>query len=149
MVIGKPVIMRKWTIGFGLVTVCIALSLPILSWMSDIVSVQAADAPAVKKPLEKAFPSSEKCKRCHLRAYEEWEASAQSRAIVTTPFRVSLDRFLKSADAKEQGLCFRCHAPHSLEYHHELPRFIKEVQSRDPQIDGVGCPQCPEASHSS
>lgn len=139
---GKPVNMRKWTMSVVLGTVSLALGLPAGTWMSDMVSVQAADAPAVKKPLEKAFPSSEKCKRCHLRAYEEWEASAQSRAIVTTPFRVSLDRFLASADSKEQGLCFRCHAPHSLEYHHEMPRFIKEVQSRDPQIDGVGCPQC-------
>ena len=37
-----------------------------LAWV--IPSVNAA-----KKPLEKAFPSSEKCKRCHLRVFEEWE----------------------------------------------------------------------------
>jgi hypothetical protein len=102
----------------------------------------ASDGSDTKKPLEKAFPSSEKCKRCHLRAFEEWEASAQSRAIVTAPFRVSLDRYLDYSDEKDRGMCFRCHAPHILEYPHELPRFIKEVQSKDPQIDGVGCPQC-------
>ena len=102
----------------------------------------AATSSSVKKPLEKSFPLSEKCKRCHFRAFEEWEASAQSRSIVTAPFRVTLDRFLSKAERKDQGMCFRCHAPHILEYGELLPRFIKEVQSKDPHIDGVGCPQC-------
>lgn len=136
MITTKPVDKGRasmWLVLVGLV---------VLSGMSGAGSVEAADVPSAKKPLEKAFPNSEKCKRCHLRVYEEWEASAQSRAIVTTPFRVSLDRYLATADPKERGLCFRCHAPHSLEYQQELPRFIKEVQSKDPQIDGVGCPQC-------
>jgi hypothetical protein len=95
-----------------------------------------------KPPMEKSFPNSEKCKRCHLRAFEEWEASAQSRSIVTAPFRVTLDRFLGSAEKNDQGMCFRCHAPHILEYGELLPHFIKEVESRDPHMDGVGCPQC-------
>jgi len=102
----------------------------------------AGDPSSSKKPLEKSFPSSEKCKRCHLRVFEEWEASAQSRSIVTAPLRVTLDRFLASTDEKDQAMCFRCHAPHILEYGELLPHFIKEVQSRDPHIDGVGCPQC-------
>jgi hypothetical protein len=102
----------------------------------------AGEPSSNKKPLEKSFPSSEKCKRCHLRVFEEWEASAQSRSIVTAPFRVTLDRFLASTDEKDHAMCFRCHAPHILEYGELLPRFIKEVQSKDPPIDGVGCPQC-------
>jgi len=102
----------------------------------------AGEPASSKKPLEKSFPSSEKCKRCHLRVFEEWEASAQSRSIVTAPFRVTLDRFLASTDKKDQAMCFRCHAPHILEYGDLLPRFIKEVQSKDPHMDGVGCPQC-------
>ena len=106
-----------------------------LAWM--VPSVNAA-----KKPLEKAFPSSEKCKRCHLRVFEEWEASAQSRSIVTAPFRITLERYLAKADKKDQAMCFQCHAPHILEYGELLPRFIKEVQSKDPHMDGVGCPQC-------
>ena len=106
-----------------------------LVWM--VPSVNAA-----KKPLEKAFPSSEKCKRCHLRVFEEWEASAQSRSIVTAPFRITLERYLAKADKKDQAMCFQCHAPHILEYGELLPRFIKEVQSKDPHMDGVGCPQC-------
>jgi hypothetical protein len=102
----------------------------------------AGETSSSKKPLEKAFPSSEKCKRCHLRVFEEWEASAQSRSIVTAPFRVTLDRFLAAADKQDQAMCFRCHAPHILEYPNLLPHFIKEVQSKDPQMDGVGCSQC-------
>ena len=102
----------------------------------------ASESSSSNKPLEKSFPNSEKCKRCHLRVFEEWEASAQSRSIVTAPFRVTLDRFLASTDGKDQAMCFRCHAPHIGEYGDLLPQFIKEVQSKDPQMDGVGCPQC-------
>ncbi|MEO8324425.1 MAG: multiheme c-type cytochrome [Nitrospirota bacterium] len=94
------------------------------------------------KPLDKAFPPSNKCQRCHLRAYEEWEASAQSRSIHTAPFRVSLDRYLQKASADQQKMCFQCHAPHILKYEHLLQDFVEEVQSKDPQIDGVGCSQC-------
>ena len=116
------------TIGFVLVTILFGWSVP---------SVMAA-----KKPMEKAFPSSEKCKRCHLRVFEEWEASAQSRSIVTAPFRITLERYLAKADKKDQAMCFQCHAPHIAEYPELLPRFIKEVESKDPHMDGVGCPQC-------
>ncbi|MCA9470718.1 MAG: cytochrome c family protein [Nitrospirales bacterium] len=94
------------------------------------------------KPLQKAFPHSQKCKRCHIRVFEEWEASAQSRSIVTSAFRVTLDRYLSTAPEGQQSMCFRCHAPHILEYGHEAKMFIDEVKSKDPQIDGVGCSQC-------
>jgi hypothetical protein len=110
--------------------------------MAIPLTLVASESASSKKPLEKSFPNSEKCKRCHLRVFEEWEASAQSRSIVTAPFRVTLDRFLASTDGKDQAMCFRCHAPHIGEYGDLLPQFIKEVQSKDPQMDGVGCPQC-------
>jgi Cytochrome c554 and c-prime len=110
--------------------------------MATPLTLVASESSSSKKPLEKSFPNSEKCKRCHLRVFEEWEASAQSRSIVTAPFRVTLDRFLASTDGKDQAMCFRCHAPHIGEYGDLLPQFIKEVQSKDPQMDGVGCPQC-------
>jgi hypothetical protein len=113
-------------------SVCVAIML----------AVCVPSAMAAKKPMEKAFPSSEKCKRCHLRVFEEYEASAQSRSIVTAPFRITLERYLAKADKKDQAMCFRCHAPHIAEYGELLPRFIKEVQSKDPYIDGVGCSQC-------
>ena len=125
------------TRGMFFVSLCVGLLLMGMSYES-----YAADKSSGKKPLGKSFPISEKCKRCHFRAFEEWEASAQSRSIVTAPFRVTLDRFLSKADEKDRGMCFRCHAPHILEYGELLPQFIKEVQSKDPHMDGVGCPQC-------
>ena len=94
------------------------------------------------KPLERAFPHSEKCKRCHLRVFEEWEASAQSRSITTATFRKALERFLRVAEKKDQTMCFSCHAPSILEYPHQALRFVKEIKSRDPHVDGVGCAQC-------
>lgn len=94
------------------------------------------------KPMKKAFPHSQKCKRCHIRVFEEWETSAQSRSIETAAFRVSLARYLEFAKPEDQHMCFRCHAPHILEYPEQSEMFIKEVKSRDPKIDGVGCSQC-------
>ncbi|MFQ5991324.1 MAG: multiheme c-type cytochrome [Nitrospiraceae bacterium] len=95
-----------------------------------------------KKPMEKVFPSSDKCKRCHLRAFEEWEASPLSRSIHTAAFRASLYEYLASSAGKDQALCFRCHAPHVNEYVDQAKMFIAEAQSGDPAIDGVGCAQC-------
>ncbi|GJL63414.1 MAG: cytochrome c family protein [Nitrospirales bacterium] len=122
-------------------TLCV-LSVLVL-WMggsSTLVSAAGPETPS--KPLEKAFPHSQKCKRCHIRVFEEWEASAQSRSIVSSAFRVTLDRFLASGPEKEPSMCLRCHAPHILEYKHQSKMFVEEVQSKDPQIDGVGCAQC-------
>ena len=123
------------------------LAFPILATFGSVlVAIMLAglipSVNAAKKPLEKGFPSSEKCKRCHLRVFEEWEASAQSRSIVTAPFRITLERYLANADKKDQAMCFQCHAPHIAEYGELLPQFIKEVQSKDSHMDGVGCSQC-------
>jgi hypothetical protein len=122
------------------------LAILFMSWSGGIfvphTVLGAKGGGPLGKPLEKAFPHSDKCKRCHLRVFEEWEASAQSRSIVTAAFRVTLERFLASADKKDTHMCFRCHAPHILEYEHQADMFLKEVQSKDPQIDGVGCTQC-------
>ncbi len=117
----------------------------VATWSVLIAIILAVCVPpvmAAKKPIEKAFPSSEKCKRCHLRVFEEWEASAQSRSIVSAPFRITLDRYLAKADKSDRAMCFQCHAPHIAEYSELLPKFVKEVESKDPHMDGVGCPQC-------
>ena len=95
-----------------------------------------------KKPFAKAFPDSQKCKRCHLRVFEEWEASAQSRSILSSAFRVSLERYRELSGDKEGRMCFRCHAPSVLEYPDHTGIYIKEIASGDPQLDGVGCSQC-------
>ena len=105
--------------------------------------VNAAEGMAKdKKPLERAFPHSNKCKRCHERVFEEWEVSPLAQSIHSAPFRVALDRYLDTEKNRDPTFCFRCHAPHILEYPEQADRFTKEVQSRDPLIDGVGCAQC-------
>lgn len=92
--------------------------------------------------MEKVFPSSAKCKRCHERVFEEWETSPLSRSIHSPVFRATLDQYLASAVAKDKVLCLRCHAPHVNEYQEQAQAFIAEAKSGDPKIDGVGCAQC-------
>ena len=125
-----------WVIGaFVAITVfVVAVDVP----MPPTVGAQKS----TKKPFAKAFPDSQKCKRCHLRVFEEWEASAQSRSILSSPFRVSLERYRETSGDKEGRMCFRCHAPSVLEYPDHTSVYIKEIASGDPRLDGVGCSQC-------
>ncbi len=95
-----------------------------------------------KPPMEKVFPHSDKCKRCHFRAFEEWETSPLSRSIHSAAFRVALEEYLAFSGNKDQALCFRCHAPHINEFVEHAESFVKQVRSGDPTIDGVGCAQC-------
>ncbi len=95
-----------------------------------------------KGPMEKVFPASAKCKRCHERVFEEWETSPLARSIHSPVFRASLDEYLTSGAGKDKVLCFRCHAPHINEYPEQGPAFITQAKSGDPAIDGVGCAQC-------
>ena len=95
-----------------------------------------------KGSMEKVFPASAKCKRCHERVYEEWETSPLSRSIHSPVFRASLDAYLASGSNKDKVLCLRCHTPHVNEYPEHGADFIAQVKSGDPAIDGVGCAQC-------
>lgn len=128
--------MMRWVLG--LCTVAIPLTLLIDRPTTEVLAAKKSQT----KPLEKAFPSSQKCKRCHLRVFEEWEASAQSRSILTSAFRVSLDRYRRTSEDKEGAMCFRCHAPSVLEYPDHAAVYVKEIESGDPRLDGVGCSQC-------
>lgn len=95
-----------------------------------------------KGPMEKVFPASAKCKRCHERVFEEWETSPLSRSIHSPVFRAALDAYLSSGSGKDKVLCLRCHAPHVNEYPEQGQAFIAQAKSGDPAIDGVGCAQC-------
>lgn len=95
-----------------------------------------------RSSLEKAFPHSNKCKRCHFRAFEEWEASPLSRSIHSPAFRASLDEYLTFSGTKDNTLCFKCHAPHISEFVDQQQAFVDQARSGDPSIDGVGCAQC-------
>lgn len=125
-----------WAIGLLMVTAFLVITVD----FPATESLAAKKSPG--KPLEKAYPHSQKCKRCHLRVFEEWEASAQSRSILSAPFRVSLERYRAMSKDKEGAMCFRCHAPSTLEYPDHTGVYIKEIESGDPQLDGVGCSQC-------
>ncbi|OGW92696.1 MAG: hypothetical protein A3K11_08920 [Nitrospirae bacterium RIFCSPLOWO2_12_FULL_63_8] len=95
-----------------------------------------------KGPMDKVFPASAKCKRCHERVFEEWETSPLSRSIHSPVFRAALDAYLTSGSSRDKVLCLRCHAPHVNEYPDQGPAFIAQAKSGDPAIDGVGCAQC-------
>lgn len=96
----------------------------------------------VQSTIEKAFPSSSKCKRCHERVFEEWETSPLARSIHTPTFRAALDTYLASPAGKDKALCFRCHAPHVREFADQAQLFVTQAQSGDPSLDGVACAQC-------
>jgi hypothetical protein len=92
--------------------------------------------------IEKAFPNSNKCKRCHERVFEEWETSPLSKSIHSPAFRASLDAYLNFSGGKDKALCFRCHAPHVREFPDQAQLFVDQAKSGDPSLDGVACSQC-------
>ncbi len=103
----------------------------------------AQDAVKGKGPvLDKVFPSSNKCKRCHERVFEEWETSPLSKSIHSPVFRAAIDEYLAFSGGKDKALCFKCHAPHVNEFLEQAPTFVSQVQSGEPTFDGVGCAQC-------
>jgi Cytochrome c554 and c-prime len=118
----------------------------VLALAAVVLSHQAGEGlyaqDAAKPTLDKAFPSSSKCKRCHERVFEEWETSPLSRSIHSPAFRASLDAFLQSPAGKDKGLCFRCHAPHVREFPEQAQIFIDQAKSGEPSLDGVACAQC-------
>src|SRR3982750_4680905 len=103
---------------------------------------EAQDAKPKSAALDKVFPSSNKCKRCHERVFEEWETSPLSKSIHSPVFRAALEEYLSFSGGKDKALCFKCHAPHVKEFPDQAPLFITQTQSGDPTIDGVGCAQC-------
>lgn len=122
----------------GCATIVIGLTCFFPDGMPEAV---AQDAKA-KSVIEKAFPHSNKCKRCHERVFEEWETSQLSKSIHSAAFRVSLNAFLQSPGGKDSALCFRCHAPQVREFPDHVQLFIDQTQSGDPSVDGVACSQC-------
>jgi hypothetical protein len=53
-----------------------------------------------------------------------------------------LDEYGSFSGGKDKALCFKCHAPHVNEFLDQVQTFVKQTQSGDPTIDGVGCAQC-------
>ncbi|MBI3356654.1 MAG: hypothetical protein HY038_07795 [Nitrospirae bacterium] len=122
-----------------LVATTLTCGVLILSGGSPPTLAQDAKAQSL---IEKAFPHSNKCKRCHERVYEEWETSPLSKSIHSPAFRASLDAYLNSPAGKDKALCFRCHAPHVREFSNQAQLFVDQAKSGDPSLDGVACAQC-------
>ncbi len=97
--------------------------------------------------IEKTFPHSSKCKRCHERVYEEWETSPLAKSIHSPAFRASLDIYLNSTMGKDKSLCFRCHAPQVREFSDHAQLFVDQAKTGDPSLDGVACSQCHLIKH--
>jgi len=138
---GRPIVTRMKVVGKGLLALVVMAVIVLAVWTTADRGLAQNSAPA-KPSLDKVFPSANKCKRCHERAFEEWEASPLSRSIHSPAFRSSLDEYLAFSGNKDKALCFRCHAPHVNEFVEQAPMFVAQVQSGDPAIDGVGCAQC-------
>jgi len=115
------------------------LGLSLLVLLDGELSAQDAKSQAV---IEKAFPNSSKCKRCHERVFEEWETSPLSKSIHSPAFRASLDAYLNSSAGKDKAMCFRCHAPHVREFPDQAQLFVDQAKAGDPSLDGVACAQC-------
>ncbi|MFQ5932769.1 MAG: multiheme c-type cytochrome [Nitrospiraceae bacterium] len=124
-------------------TIIAGTLLLLLCGIWGLLALISPAASAESKPsLGQAFPRAEACKGCHERVFEEWEASPYARSIHSPAFRVLMDRYLAFSKGKDKGFCFRCHAPHILEYGEQTEQFISEVQSGGPNVDGIGCTQC-------
>jgi nitrate/TMAO reductase-like tetraheme cytochrome c subunit len=89
---------------------------------------------------EKVFPASSKCKKCHLRAFEEYEESVVARAIVTPTFRAMLEDY--ASKGKDKRFCLNCHAPQATVFPDLADTMVKQIVSGDPTFEGVGCVQC-------
>ena len=89
---------------------------------------------------EKVFPSSSKCKKCHIRAFEEYEESIVARAIVTPTFRAMLEDY--ASHGKDKAYCLNCHAPQAVVFPDLADTMVKQIITGDPTFEGVGCIQC-------
>ncbi len=131
----------------------------IVAWLRLVVMVGAllalestwhagqAQTVSPQAQIEKSFPHSSKCKRCHERVYEEWETSPLAKSIHSPAFRASLDAFLHSPMGKDKAQCFRCHAPHVREFSDTAQLFVDQAKAGDPSLDGVACSQCHLIKH--
>ena len=139
--VGVPVIVKPLS---TMMAVCLRFAIIIgIAVLSDgaLTSVFAQNVTG-QSLIEKTFPHSGKCKRCHERVYEEWETSPLAKSIHSPAFRASLDVYLNSAAGKDKALCFRCHAPHVREFPDHAQLVIDQANAGDPSLDGVACSQC-------
>jgi hypothetical protein len=98
-----------------------------LTW--DTLTTKSNKIP--NPPLEVAFSYSMKCTCCQRRAYEEWKPQHNHRRLD--------GRVLRAVPDTLHGMGMRSHALPILEDDRLISRFIDEIESKEPQIDGAGC----------
>lgn len=125
----------------------VAVMLVLVSISINVCTTVLAQQVPTQSQIEKTFPHSSKCKRCHERVYEEWETSPLAKSIHSPAFRASLDAFLNSPMGKDKAQCFRCHAPHVREFSESAQLFVDQAKAGDPSLDGVACSQCHLIKH--
>ena len=133
---------NRWRSNYRVVWFAAAVVIGLISVLGGGTPAALAQDAKGQSLIEKAFPHSNKCKRCHERVFEEWETSPLSKSIHSPAFRASLDAYLNSPGGKDKALCFRCHAPHVREFSDQAQLFIDQAKSGDPSLDGVACAQC-------
>ena len=87
---------ERMSVRRTIVPVALTAMFLVAGWLSALVfgdrifAQQDGKAPVT---MDKAFPNSNKCKRCHERVFEEWETSPLSRSIHSPAFAPRLTRF--------------------------------------------------------
>lgn len=108
-----------------------------VGWLQGTYAAKEEGGPLTP---EKVFPASSKCKKCHIRAFEEYEESIVARAIVTPTFRAMLEDY--AGKGKDKRYCLNCHAPQAVVFPDLADSMTKQIISGDPTFEGVGCIQC-------
>jgi nitrate/TMAO reductase-like tetraheme cytochrome c subunit len=108
-----------------------------IGWVQGTFAAKDDEAPMTP---DRVFPASSKCKKCHLRANEEYEESTIARAIVSPTFRAMLEDYVSKG--KDKRYCLNCHAPQSVVFPELVDSMVKQIISGDLTFEGVGCIQC-------
>jgi len=126
----RPV--KTFTISLAILGVVVGVG-----WFQGTFAAKVDEGPMTP---ERVFPASSKCKKCHIRANEEYEESTIARAIVSPTFRAMLEDYVSKG--KDKRYCLNCHAPQSLVFPDLVDSMVKQIISGDPTFEGVGCIQC-------
>ena len=126
----RPV--KTLTLSFAILGVVVGVG-----WFQGTFAAKVDEGPMTP---ERVFPASSKCKKCHIRANEEYEESTIARAIVSPTFRAMLEDYVSKG--KDKRYCLNCHAPQSVVFPDLVDSMVKQIISGDLTFEGVGCIQC-------
>lgn len=114
------------------------------------------------KEIEAIFVSSEHCKQCHDRHYEEWKgmreqtpdlktfgrvdgALLHGTALTSPVFKTTLGLWLQTEPTQEERTrCLSCHVPAVTVFPQHTDRIIEQVMAgpKGVKVEGIGCAAC-------